>query len=248
MTRRAGAFLLALLLAVASTACKRRPPDELATPPPDPAGQTLPPLALTDDTADLLLTWIDGRGDAHTVKKPADVPTEGRDQVRVVITTREDGSRDLFYVANLTMKNADGTYAVSTTSRTDWDGTISRRRKAFATASAPPEESATETSPEEPAGGASAAKRAPLTVIVYGASWCAACHEAVAYLKRRKVPVIEKDIEQDPAADNEMRAKLARAGVHGGSIPVIDVKGKILIGFEPHALEAAVRGASAVAL
>ncbi len=57
--------------------------------------------------------------------------------------------------------------------------------------------------------------------------------------------MIEKDIEQDPAAQSEMQAKLARAGVHGGSIPVIDVKGKILIGFEPHTLDAAVRGAGA---
>jgi glutaredoxin len=86
------------------------------------------------------------------------------------------------------------------------------------------------------------------TVIVYGASWCGACHQAVAYLKRRKVPFVEKDIEQDPAAENEMRSKLARAGVHGGSIPVIDVKGKILVGFEPNALEAAVVGATAVTL
>ena len=44
------------------------------------------------------------------------------------------------------------------------------------------------------------------------------------------------------------QAKLSRAGVHGGSIPVIDVKGKILVGFEPHSLEAAVAGASAVTL
>jgi len=95
---------------------------------------------------------------------------------------------------------------------------------------------------------ARSAQATAFTVIVYGASWCGACHEAVAYLKRRRVPVVEKDIEQDPGAESEMQAKLARAGVHGGSIPVIDVKGKILIGFEPHALEAAVRGASSVAL
>ena len=49
----------------------------------------------------------------------------------------------------------------------------------------------------------------------------------MAYLKQRKVPAIEKDIEQDPTAAAEMQAKLARAGAHGGSIPVIDVKGKI---------------------
>jgi glutaredoxin len=82
------------------------------------------------------------------------------------------------------------------------------------------------------------------TVIVYGASWCGACHEAVAYMKKRHIPVVEKDIEADEGAAKEMQKKLARAGVRGGSIPVIDVNGKILVGFEAHALESAVRAAT----
>ncbi len=134
---------------------------------------------------------------------------------------------------------------MSTLARSDWDLVIAKRRIALAgpAASAEPadEPAAADTKPP--------AARPAFTVIVYGASWCGACHEAVAYLKRRKIPVVEKDIEQDAAAQSEMQTKLARAGIHGGSIPVIDVKGKILIGFEPNALEAAMRGAgSAVTL
>ncbi|HEX9296807.1 MAG TPA: glutaredoxin domain-containing protein [Polyangiaceae bacterium] len=242
---RAGtwAALFAAFTMVLSPGCKRRPLDELP-PEQDPPTQTLPALTLTDDTPDLLMTWVDGRGDAHTAKKPADVPMEGRDQVRVMMTTREEGTRNLFYVANLTVKNLDGTYPVTTMPRVEWDAMIAKRRQAFAASSAAPKND----EPPSPGAQADPAVPASFTVIVYGAAWCGACHEAVAYLKRRKVPVVEKDIEQDPAAEQEMRTKLARAGFHGGSIPVIDVKGKILIGFEPHALEAAVRGASAVAL
>jgi glutaredoxin len=246
MKLRASA-VLALLLLVVWTACKRRPPDDWSAPPPEPAGQSLPALALTDETADLLMTWVDAKGDAHVARKPADVPMEGRDQVRVVLTTHEDGTRELFYIANLTVKNQDGTYPVSTMARAEWDVMIARRRQAFAA----PQDEPTSADPNTPSPnlpGTGNAGPARFTVIVYGASWCGACHEAVAYLKRRRVPVVEKDIEQDPAAESEMRAKLARAGVHGGSIPVIDVKGKILIGFEPHALDAAVRGAGAVTL
>ncbi|HEY3593249.1 MAG TPA: glutaredoxin domain-containing protein [Polyangiaceae bacterium] len=239
--RRAFQVLLLAAFALAWGACKRRPPDELTTASLEPAATSLPALSLTDDTPDLLLTWVDARGDAHVAKNPADVPMEGRDQVRVVVTTREDGLRDFFYVANLTVKSPDGTYPVSTMARVDWDAMISKRREALASPETPPAE-------EPAAPGASAAPATAFTVIIYGASWCGACHEALAYLKRRRVPVIEKDIEQDPGAESEMQVKLARAGIHGGSIPVIDVKGKILIGFEPHALEAAVRGASAVAL
>src|SRR6478609_389661 len=84
-------FSTLCLLAI-TPGCKRRPTDELAQ---DNASQptTLPPLAITDDTPDLLLTWVNARGDANTVGKPLDVPTEGRDQVRVVVTTKEEGTR-----------------------------------------------------------------------------------------------------------------------------------------------------------
>jgi glutaredoxin len=238
------ALVLFACVLLALTSCKRRPTGDDLTDPAEPATKTLPELKLTEDTPDLMLTWVDAKGDAHAVSKPGDVPTEGRDRVRVVVTTREEGTRDLFYVTNLTTKASDGTYPVSTMTRRDWDSLITERRQALAAPVA-------SDNPSEPLPGVDPGGKplpAGFTVIVYGASWCNACHQAVAYLKRRKIPVVEKDIEQDPAAETEMRAKMARAGVHGGSIPVIDVKGKILVGFEPHALEAAVMGASAVAL
>jgi glutaredoxin len=239
--------LVFVCIVLALTSCKRRPTgdEDLA----EPTTKTLPELKLTEDTPDLMLTWVDAKGDAHAVSKPGDVPTEGRDHVRVVVTTREEGTQDLFYVTNLTTKGTDGTYPVSTMTRREWDNLITERRKALVApiGSVPAPDNAEEapTAGTDPRG-----KAHPngFTVIVYGASWCDACHQAVAFLKRRKVPVIEKDIEQDPAAEREMRAKLTRAGVHGGSIPVIDVKGKILVGFEPNALEAAVAGAGVVTL
>ena len=240
-------FVVCILLAL--TSCKRRPAGDDMGDLAEPATKALPELKLTEDTPDLMLTWVDAKGDAHAVSKPGDVPAEGRDHVRVVVTTREEGTQDLFYVTNLTNKGNDGTYPVSTMSRREWDNLITERRKALVApiGSVP----APDNPPEGPSAGTDpAAKAHPggFTVIVYGASWCNACHQAVAFLKRRKVPVVEKDIEQDPAAEREMRAKLTRAGVHGGSIPVIDVKGKILVGFEPGALEAAVAGAGAVTL
>jgi glutaredoxin len=227
--------------ALVASGCKRQSSDELAQDNEAEKDKALHPLSLTDDTPDLLLTWIDGRGDAHVAKKPADVAPEGRERVRVVVTTKEDGMRSVFYVANLNAKNPDGTYVVSTMPRNEWDALIAQRRQAFA---APAASDNPSNEPEAPPSKG-ATRPVSFTVIVYGASWCGACHQAVAYLKQHKVPVIEKDIEQDPSAQSEMQAKLARAGVHGGSIPVIDVKGKILIGFEPHTLDAAVRGASA---
>jgi glutaredoxin len=230
-------------------ACKPRPSGDEANEQVEPAHLTLPELKIGDETPDLLLTWVDAKGDAHVVNKPADVPIEGRDHVRVVMTSSEHGTANLFYVTNLTVKGGDGNYPVSTMTRREWDDLISQRRQALAPpAASPGAAGAGDPSNQEQDPSQAALTPAGFTVIIYGASWCGACHQAVAHLKRRKVPVIEKDIEQDPNAESEMRAKLARAGVHGGSIPVIDVKGKILIGFEPHALDAAVVGAKAVTL
>ena len=67
--------------ALALGACRKQ-----ATPAPSdetgaaPKPVELPPLELKEDTANLLLTWIDDKGDFHVVQKPADVPKEGRDK------------------------------------------------------------------------------------------------------------------------------------------------------------------------
>jgi hypothetical protein len=36
-----------------------------------------------------------------------------------------------------------------------------------------------------------------------------------------------------------MQAKLDKAGLHTGSMPVLDVRGKVMVGFNPGAIEAA---------
>ena len=38
-----------------------------------------------------------------------------------------------------------------------------------------------------------------------------------------------------------MRAKLSKAGMRGGSIPVLDVKGKLLLGFDPGSVDRALK-------
>jgi glutaredoxin len=98
--------------------------------------------------------------------------------------------------------------------------------------------------PSAIAGNGSDPNGAPRpTVILYGASWCGPCHQAVAYLKRKGVSFVEKDIEEDANAAREMQSKLARAGMHGGSIPVLDVRGKLMVGFNPQEVDSALGAA-----
>ena len=68
-------------------------------------------------------------------------------------------------------------------------------------------------------------------VIIYTTAWCGVCRRATRYFDDRGVDYIEKDIEDDPDAEEEFLAK------SGGSrgVPLIDVYGTIVRGFSaPH--------------
>ncbi|MCU0685160.1 MAG: NrdH-redoxin [Polyangiaceae bacterium] len=222
MARRRAALLA--LVAIVALGCRRREDD-----PSRPRAAALPALELRDETPDLLLTWVDAKGEFHTVHRPDEVPPEGREAVRVVVTSRDDGSAsELLYVANLAQRGPDGAYPVQSMSRSEWEALAAGRRQAA----------------RSPLPGGSE-KVAALTVVIYGASWCGPCHQAADHLRGRGVRVVSKDIEAEPGAAAEMRGKLDQAGVRGGTIPVIDVMGRVLIGFNPRVLDEAVAAAAA---
>jgi glutaredoxin len=240
---RAALVVLALALLATASGCKRS----------SGGGATAETASgaptVRDDSTGLLLTWIDAKGDFHVEMSPKDVPLEGRDAVRVVDPTREDGTHgQKIFVADLRQAAPDGTYPVRSMTRAEFDQiALSRREKRGPTLAQAPDAApapagtgivpvpGTPTAP--PPSDVDPQGRPP--VIIYGASWCGACHEAAAYLRRRGIPFVEKDIEEDRAAALEMKAKLQRSGLPGGSIPVLDVRGKILVGFSARAVEEA---------
>jgi len=75
-------------------------------------------------------------------------------------------------------------------------------------------------------------------VTVYGTSWCGACREARAYLRSKKVPFVDKDVERDAGAARELAAKGARLGVPTDRVPILDVRGRLLVGFDRARLDA----------
>jgi glutaredoxin len=206
------------------------------------AVEDLPSLHLTDETPNLLLTWVDDKGNTHTELSIADVPAAGRGLVRVVVTDESAGQGGRFYVADLTRKGTDGAYVVRTMSRLEWEKVIEKRRQAYLAKVAPPPPTARPGSSADDRTRPSAGRN-DVVAIVYGAVWCGPCHQAQAYLKKRGVRVIYKDIDVDPKAQAEMQAKLHRAGRAGAAIPVIDVSGQILVGYSPGALDAAIKRA-----
>lgn len=203
--------------------------------------EELPALFIHDDTPNLLLTWIDDKGDTHVEIHPPDVPAAARALVRTVVSDKEDGTHDLFYVVDLGKKRDDLSYAARTMPRREWEAEIERRRDAYLAKITPPK-------PPPPASGSAGSPPPPpadhappsnVQVVIYGASWCGPCHQAANYLKSKGVPYVLKDIEEDNGAQAEMRDKLEKSGQRGGSIPVIDVRGQILIGFSQSAIDRA---------
>jgi len=75
-------------------------------------------------------------------------------------------------------------------------------------------------------------------VIVYGTSWCGACRTARQYFLAHNVPFLDKDVEKDPAAADELQKKAARFGVSTDRVPILDVRGRLLIGFDPKRVQA----------
>lgn len=176
-----------------------------------------PPFALRGEAEGLLLVWYDAEGAAHTAASRAEIPVEQRDKVRVDALTLAPEQRldpAHMFVADLRAPGADGSYVVRKVAREAFEA-------ALASAS----------------GEVAARGEATADVVLYGASWCGACKQAKQFLAEKGVPFIEKDIEKEPSARTEMLAKAKEQGVRAGGIPMIDVRGQLVGGFDPARLE-----------
>ncbi len=189
-----------------------------------------PAAQLTDTTSDLLLTWVDEQGDFHVVQSIAEVKEAARAQVRVVFANRENENPDQVLVADLRQKRADGTYALTTMTRSAWDDIGAKNRKSRMEAISAPAVLPDAGLPTQ-----------ELVAIIYGAEWCKACHETARYLKSKGVKYVEKDVDASGTIQAELQAKLARAHVPPtSSIPVTEINGHIVVGFNPAALDSAI--------
>jgi glutaredoxin len=227
-------FVVWLCLALAgASACRKKTVAAAETAPEAPV--------ITASTSGLEFTWIDEKGGFHTEYAVAEVPAEGREAVRVRDMNKDPSDRGLVFIADLRTPGPDGTFPVRAVPVLEFeDLAVARRAKVGAVLTprtAPSAAASTVSAAPDEHGGAGVGTRS--SVIIYGASWCGPCHQAAAYFKERGVPFVEHDIEKDASAAREMQSKLAKAGKSGGSIPVLDVRGHILIGFDAHAVDRA---------
>ena len=76
-------------------------------------------------------------------------------------------------------------------------------------------------------------------VIIYGAEWCAFCHTAMHYLDQLGVKYVYKNIDLNPDDALEVLEKSHQTG-----IPVLDIDGHIVVGFDRPRIDEALKKAN----
>jgi glutaredoxin len=168
-----------------------------------------PPFEVRGELDGLLMVWFDAEG-LHTAQKRSEIPEARRGAVRIdSLNVGPDARLDpeQVYVADLRTAGADGSYAVQKATRAWFDGQVDHAKP-------------------QPAAVADAG------IVVYKASWCGACRAAAAYLRSRHVDFVEKDVEKEPGANEEMLRKAQAKGLRPRGVPVIDFRGEIMLGFD----------------
>lgn len=81
-------------------------------------------------------------------------------------------------------------------------------------------------------------------VIVYSTTWCAFCKTEKQYLDKLGVAYTAKDIEEDKAAYEELMGKI---GGNFQGVPVTDIAGDVILGFNRPAIDQSLKSHGFVA-
>ncbi|MDB5184393.1 MAG: Glutaredoxin [Candidatus Saccharibacteria bacterium] len=78
------------------------------------------------------------------------------------------------------------------------------------------------------------------SITIYSATWCGFCHATKQYLDKLGIKYTDKDVDDDRSAAEEAVSKSGQRG-----IPVIDIDGEIIVGFDRPKIDAALQAHSA---
>jgi glutaredoxin 3 len=229
-TRLARAALVVTL--VVTAACRKSAPEA----PPQP--KAVPGVVEVLKGGRWLFTYVEPSGTFATTDKPESVPERSRAIVRV-FDPGDPAKTDLpgqVFVADLNQLLKSGKVQAKPLSREAYE--------TAALAQLPPGESSAlaqhgaGAAPAEPPPPPLPADAGTPVVTIYGTSWCGACRSARQYLTQRRVPFADKDVERDPAAARELAEKAGKLGIPTDRVPIIEVRGRLLQGFDKARIDA----------
>jgi glutaredoxin len=231
---------LACVTALTLAACRRSAPPE--APPPPTSGAPATIEVLKDGR--WLFTYAEPKGTFATTDKPESVPEDARAMVRVFDPSAPEKTPGAgrVYVTNLNDVMSKGRAPAKPMSREAFE---TAALAVHPTGESSPLAAQTMRPAPIPAVDAGASAASPPTtpgnppvVTIYGTSWCGACRAARQYFASRKIPFADKDVEKDADAARELSAKAAKMGIPTDRVPVIDVRGRLLLGFDRARIEA----------
>ena len=75
-----------------------------------------------------------------------------------------------------------------------------------------------------------------MAITIYSTPSCGYCNLAKDYFKKNRIPFTDYNVAIDPSKAEEMVKKSGQMGV-----PVIDVNGRVIVGFNQSAIESALK-------
>lgn len=180
--------------------------------------QPLPALRIGDDV-ELVFTYKKKKT-FETVYSIDEIPASARGWVGVMDPRKTAGSGRRVYVADLCRKQEDGSYAYKVLPRDVFEskGPVSCFETAGGTRST-----------DVNGKGVGDEKR----VVVYITRTCPVCMRAMEFLEKQGIPFVAKDIDKDPTAAKTLARKASAAGLRVSGVPVFDISGRLILGFDP---------------
>ena len=176
---------------------------------------------LTEVTAsrkDLLFRFGGEKG-FETATSIDEIPAESRANVQVIdlsLSPAQRGSTQFVQIFDLQTADANGAYPGQVLPRSGLEEALAKK----------------------------AEKPAQASITMYSAAWCGVCTKARKFLTSKGIAFVEKDIEKDKDAGRELRARAKAAGISASGVPVFDVGGQMISGFDPNRILKLAKGGS----
>ena len=186
-------------------------------------------MKIDGGTADILYTYMNERRKYVTVDSADRVPDPFRNDVIVVnlrLSPEERLSHKQVVVANLNSKTPEGFFEITLEDRLNFENAQKLKRqwrltpaKALVSPAGAPQ---TRPPPFRPSRD----------IVLYTTSWCGYCRKVREFFKKHNIAYIEKDIEKDNRAVEELRNKCAMNGLDCSGVPVVDWRGVLIPGYD----------------